>query len=1048
MKIRSHAQNLILKVFACLLLGLTMVQLRAQSLTSSVSGTVVDATGQPVAGAAVINSRTGKGEITDLSGKYSFSGDVAEGDVLTVSIIGYQEQKVKVLPSRSVYNVVLEEDALQLAETVVVGYGVQKKATLTGSVAAVNNSEIISTKNENVSNMLTGKVAGLRVVQTSSEPGQFAGSIDIRGFGSPLVIIDGVPRGNMSRIDPDDIESVSVLKDASAAIYGVRSGNGVILITTKKGNKKPAEVTYSGNVTWQRPSDFPNLLGAVDWMTLYNERSMHNVDNQNRIVYTDSQIEEYRNGTKHSTDWISEVFRDSAPQTQHNINVSGGNDRITYFASAGYQYQESFLQTNAINYSKYNIRSNVSAKISRNLTFDISLAGMMDKRNSPVYSSFDIVRGMWLMQPMDQVWWDEAQGQYWQPTNEGLNNPVAMMDTDLTGKNSYQSKWFQSNASLEWKVPYVEGLSVKGMFSYDFTLNDNKEYVTSYKLYRDGKEFTKNSYTADDVNYPGKISRYYYGKNAFLAQGQIAYNRTFGKHSVNALALVESVHNDGDNFYGTRYLDLPIDQVFAANKNNQQFGQSTGSGALYDYANISYVGRLQYDYANKYLAEFAFRYEGSSRYSSNKRWAFSPSVLLGYVISEEKFWKESPLAFINRFKIRGSWGRSGDDTSLSYQFMTGYNYPVSGNAGALPGGTIIDGSFVNASADKGLANKALTWYTVETWNVGFDAAAWNGLLTVSADYFRRDRDGLFSTRINSLPGIVGASLPQENLNSDFTQGFEVELGHENRLGEFVYSVKGNLAFTMSRDVYVEKAEAGNSYLNWRTNTNNRNKNIWWGYEGNGRITSWDEIYYNPVYIGRGSVMGDYEYLDWNGDGMINDLDLHPIGNNSSAPLVNYGLTLNMAWKGLDLSMLFQGASRRWVAPQEFLYQPLWADTNALSQFMDRWHPTDPSANPYDPATEWTKGTNGYTGSLPNSTSEFNVKNAAYLRLKSVELGYSLPVKWVKNVGVQNVRFYVSAYNLLTFSGLKYLDPEFNVTSSYGYNYPISKTVTLGLNLKF
>ena len=726
MKIRSHAQNLIFRVFACLLLGLTMVQLRAQSLTSSVSGTVVDATGQPVAGAAVINSRTGKGEITDLSGKYSFSGDVAEGDVLTVSIIGYQEQKVKVLPSRSVYNVVLEEDALQLAETVVVGYGVQKKATLTGSVAAVNNSEIISTKNENVSNMLTGKVAGLRVVQTSSEPGQFAGSIDIRGFGSPLVIIDGVPRGNMSRIDPDDIESVSVLKDASAAIYGVRSGNGVILITTKKGNKKPAEVTYSGNVTWQRPSDFPNLLGAVDWMTLYNERSMHNVDNQNRIVYTDSQIEEYRNGTKHSTDWISEVFRNSAPQTQHNINVSGGNDRITYFASAGYQYQESFLQTNAINYSKYNIRSNVSAKISRNLTFDISLAGMMDKRNSPVYSSFDIVRGMWLMQPMDQVWWDEAQGQYWQPTNEGLNNPVAMMDTDLTGKNSYQSKWFQSNASLEWKVPYVEGLSVKGMFSYDFTLNDNKEYVTSYKLYRDGKEFTKNSYTADDVNYPGKISRYYYGKNAFLAQGQIAYNRTFGKHSVNALALVESVHNDGDNFYGTRYLDIPIDQVFAANKNNQQFEQSTGSGALYDYANISYVGRLQYDYANRYLAEFAFRYEGSSRYSSYKRWAFSPSVLLGYVISEEKFWKESPLAFINRFKIRGSWGRSGDDTSLSYQFMTGYNYPVSGNAGALPGGTIIDGSFVNASADKGLANKALTWYTVETWNVGFDAAAWNG----------------------------------------------------------------------------------------------------------------------------------------------------------------------------------------------------------------------------------------------------------------------------------------------------------------------------------
>ena len=218
MKVRSHAQSLLRKAFACLLFGLTMVQLRAQSLTSSVSGTVVDASGQPVAGAAIINSRTGKGELTGIDGKYSFNDGVSEGDVLTVSIIGYQEQKIKVVTSKSVYNVVLEEDALQLAETVVVGYGVQKKATLTGSVAAVTNSEIVSTKNENVNNMLTGKVAGLRVVQTSSEPGQFASSIDIRGFGSPLVVIDGVPRGNMSRIDPDDIESISVLKDASAAI--------------------------------------------------------------------------------------------------------------------------------------------------------------------------------------------------------------------------------------------------------------------------------------------------------------------------------------------------------------------------------------------------------------------------------------------------------------------------------------------------------------------------------------------------------------------------------------------------------------------------------------------------------------------------------------------------------------------------------------------------------------------------------------------------------------------------------------------------------------
>lgn len=1047
MKVQSHAL-IPVKICACLLCLCTALILQAQSVTSSVTGKVLDELRNPAVGAVILNPLTGKGVITDKDGRFNFAEDLKTGDILTVSLMGYLDVNITIEAGKTEYIVYLTEDSQMLQETVVVGYGVQKKATLTGSVSAVTNNEIITTKNENVSNMLTGKIAGLRVVQTSSEPGQFSSHIDIRGFGSPLVIIDGIPRGNMSRIDPEDIESISVLKDASAAIYGVRSGNGVILITTKKGSKKAAEVSYTGNMTWQMPSNFPELVGAVDWMTLYNERSMHNVDNQNRIVYTDSQIEEYKNGTKQSTSWVPKVFRNHAPQTQHNINVTGGNDKVSYFASAGYQYQESFLQTNAINYNKYNLRSNISAKISKNLVFDFNLAAMMDERNSSVHNSYDIVRGMWLMQPMDQVWWNEEEKQYWQPTNGGLKNPVAMMDTDLTGENSYSSKWFQSSASLRWDFPWIKGLSVKGMFSYDYTMNDNKEYVKEFELFRDNKAYSWNSYTADKVNYPGKISRYFYGKNAFLWQAQLAYVKSFGKHNINALLLIEDFKNDGDNFNGTRYLDLPIDQVFAANKNNQQFNQSTSGSALYEYANTSYVGRFQYDYANKYLAEFAFRYEGSSRYSSNNRWAFSPSVLLGYVISEERFWKNSSLRFINRFKVRGSWGRSGDDTSLSYQFMTGYNYPASGSASALPGGSIINNSFVNASLDKGLANKALTWFTVETFNIGFDASAWKGKVSISADYFKRNRDGLFATKINSLPGIVGASLPQENLNSDMTQGFELELGHENRIGDFLYSVKGNMSFTMSRDIYVEKAKAGNSYLNWRTNTNNRNKNIWWGYEGNGRITSWDEIYYNPIYIGRGTILGDFEYLDWNGDGMINDLDLHPIGNNSSAPLVNYGVTINLAWKGLDFSMLLQGASKRWVAPQEFLYQPLWADTNAIDQFLDRWRPVDPNANPYDPATQWIKGTNAYTGSLPNATSEFNVKNAAYLRLKTIELGYTLPKKWMNTVNIQNLRIFVSAYNMLTFSGLKYLDPEFNVSSSYGYNYPINKTVTLGINLKF
>lgn len=1014
----------------------------------TVSGTIVDVNGVPVIGAAVIDpTDTSNGCISDAGGNFSMKA--APGVELVVSCIGYADYKFTVSADKQNYDIVLQEDALMLEETVVVGYGVQKKVTMTGSVSAVKNSEIITTKNENVQNMLTGKVAGLRVVQNSAEPGQFNNSIDIRGFGSPLVVIDGVPRDNMARVDPEDIESISVLKDASAAVYGVRAANGVILITTKKGTKGKTTINYSGNMTWQMPSNVPETVDAVDWMILRNEQARHNVDALNpTLPHSQEEINEYLNGTRQSTDWYGAVFRKSAPQTQHNINVSGGTDRISYFASIGYQYQGSFLQTDAINYEKYNLRTNISAKIAKNLTFDLNIAGMMDDRESSVYSSWDIVRGMWLMDPTDPVYYNEAEKMYQQPRNATLLNPVAMMDTDLTGNNQYKSKWFQSNAALTYNIPGVKGLSVRAMYSYDFIMNENKEYSTAYNLYSSDGENTVAHLKNAKTEAPNRVARYYYGKNHTLWQTQIQYNNTFGKHNVGAMLLFENQHKEGDNFYGERQSDFNMNEIFAGIKDGQQINQSTGSGSLYDYANQALVGRFNYDYAGKYIAEFAFRYEGSSRFPENSRWGFFPSVFAGYRISEEKFWKESPLKFINDFKVRASWGIMGDDSALAYQFLNGYNYPATdGGANTLPPGAIFDGEFVNSSANKGLANNSITWYTAKTFNVGIDAEAWGGLFGITAEYFRRDRSGLLATRVNSLPGVVGAVLPQENLNSDRTQGFDLELSHTNRVGDFAYQIKANLSYTKTMTVYAERARAANSYDNWRNNTNNRYNNIKWGYEGNGRIDSWEDAFYNDVFTGRGALPGDYEYLDWNGDGMISDLDVHPIANTDAIPLINYGLTFSASWKGLDLSMLFQGASSKYVSPAEMLYQPLWGGSTALSQFMDRWHPADPNANPYDPATEWVEGHYGYTGSDPDANSEFNTMNAAYLRLKNVELGYSLPDKWMRKINIQGIRVYISGYNLLTITGLKYLDPEFS-HANQGYNYPLSKTVTLGLNVKF
>ncbi len=1034
MKLKIHLSSL-LRAFICMAFIASAIGLHAQNGTTiTVSGTIVDAAGVPIIGAVVIDpANTSNGCISNVDGHFTMQAAV--GKVLKVSSIGYREYQFTVLSQPQKYNIVLQEDNVELEEVVVVGYGVQKKVTMTGAVSAIQNKEITTTKNENLQNMLTGKIPGLRIVQNTSEPGQFTNKMDIRGFGTPLVVIDGVPRDNMAKIDAEDIESISVLKDASAAVYGVRAANGVILITTKKGNKGHASVSYSGNMTWQVPTNFPDLVEAADIMTLINEKVIHNVDESANRTYSLEEIADYRNGVKRGTNWKNEIFRNSAPQTQHSINISGGGDKVTYFASAGYQYQESYLRSNAINYEKFNLRSNISANVTDNLKFDLNISGMMDERESSPANSSAIIYEGWLSSPLEKVWYDEEKRMYASRLNPAGYNPAALMDTELTGHCTYKSKWFQSNASLTWDIPWVKGLSISGMYSYDYITNNDDEYRKAYNLYdASGNAIIKSAQTAA----PNKISRYFYEKQNNLWQARLNYDNSFGKNNVGVLVLFENQHKEGDNFYGSRQVALDMDKVFAGITTNQEFNQNADQAVLYDNANRALVGRLNYDYAGKYIAEFAFRYEASSLFPKETRWGFFPSVSAGYRISEENFWKESPLNFINNFKLRTSWGVLGDDSAARYQHITGYRYPSGG-------GAVFDGQYISASTSTGIPNKEITWYESKTFNIGVDAEAWNGLLGVTAEYFNRERSGLLTTRAGSLPGVVGATLPQENLNGDRTQGFEIELSHRNHIDDFYYQIKGNIAYTRTKYTHVETSRAGNSYENWRNNTNNRYNNITWGVEGAGRLETWDEIWHNPIFIARGSVLGDYQYYDWNGDGVFSELDKHPLVNSSSIPLLNFGFTFSAQWKGIDISMLFQGAGKTYVSPQGILYQPLWGD-GAVAQYMDRWHPEDPLANPYDPSTNWIKGHYAYTGTLPDQSSDFHLQNASYLRLKNLEIGYTLPGKWLKSAKVQGIRVYFSGYNLLTFTGLKYLDPEYSADTAYAY--PISKTFTLGLNFKF
>lgn len=1018
--------------------------------TINLKGIVKDSNG-PLRGVSINQKNTSNSTSSDATGVFTIT--VPRGGTLVFQYLGYLTQE-HLVNSENTIEITLESDNRMVEEVVIVGYGQQKQKTITGAVSAIKGEEIITTKNESLPNMLSGKIPGLRVVQNSAEPGQFNNSMDIRGLGAPLIVVDGVPRNNMSRLNPEDIESISVLKDASAAIYGVNSANGVILITTKKGKAGTIDLNYSGNYQWQRPSNFPKLVDAVDWMMLYNERSAHNVDNSTR-PYTDEQIEKYRSGELKSTDWVSEVFRKSAPQQTHTLNASGGTEKVSFYSSLGFQKQESFLKTNAINYEKFDLRSNISAKVTDNLKFEMNLAGLMDERKSSVYSASDIIRGMWLMQPMDRVYYDNEQTKYWQPSNGGLQNPVAMMDRDLVGGNDYKSKWFQSNFSLRYDVPFVDGLFLKTMYSYDYTLNDNKEYSKSYKLYDSGGN-PKTWNAQSDA--PNKVSRYFYGKDANLWNVQLGYEKQFGDHNIASTLLYEDTHREGDNFYGNRQIALPIDQIFAGITDKMQINQSTSSASLYDYAYNAYIGRLSYNYKSKYLSEVTYRYESSSRFSGQSGWAGTPAIMAGWVLSEEDFFKKSPLNFLNLLKLRASYGRMLDDAATNdYNFLTGYYYPAAGGSNVgLPSGSIFDGIFINSSSDKGIANKAITWYKSDMFNLGLDFDAWHGKFGGTIELFQRKRSGLLATRSQSLPGIVGANQPQENLNSDLNQGFEIELHHSNKWNDLSYRIGANLSYTRVKTLHFEQAKSGNSYLNWRQNVNQRYNNIWWGYGGDGMLTNWDDLYYNDTYISRGSTMGDYQYEDWNGDGMITDLDVHPLAFNGVVPLINYGITLSASWKGIDMNMLWQGAGKRYFAPREFLYQPLWSDTNALTQFLNRWRPSDPQASPYDPATQWIEGEYAYTGTSPNYNSDFNIQNAAYIRLKSLELGYSLPSQWLDKAQLKRVRFYVNAYNLLTITKLKHMDPEFYSNpdlsrgglGDYGYNYPLNKTISVGLNVNF
>jgi len=1051
---RSPMLGILLVLFICTVPNVLMAQ-------TQVSGTVMSSKGQPIGGVSVVvkDSSPQIGTSTSADGKYSL--EVPAGSVLRFSYVGYATLE-ETVANRSQVDVTLQEDESTLEEVVVVGYGTQRKETLTGAVSGVKGSEMRVTKNENPQNMLAGRIAGVRVWQKSAEPGSYRANFDIRGMGAPLVIIDGVPRSieDFQRLNPNDIEDVSVLKDASASIYGVRSANGVMLVTTKKGKEGTVSVGYNGSFTFQRPSNMPFLASAFDAMTIYNERSMNNI-NGGTLIYTDKDFEDYRNGTKRSSDWTNLVFSDVSPQTSHDLSVSGGSERTQYYIGAGYAYQQGFFKSGDLNYNKINLRSNVTTQIVNGLKLDLNIAGMADQQNNPYTSAVEIIRNYWKQGMLFPAYADPDNTML---NYEGLDleqNSVGMMDADISGYRKFKKKTLQTSASLNYDFGTIseslQGLSAKALLSYDYRTDNNslfrKEYY-QYALDPINQTYNPKLY---DLSSPNRLRREFYEKQQILSQFTLNYDRSFGEgHQVGAVLGWETQKNNGDNFYGMKNLAFGSDLLLMGVEDGQMTGMSGNLADYYDEAKQAALGRLSYNYNGRYIAEFQFRYDGSSRFAKGHQWGFFPSGSAAWRISEEPFFKSiEALSFINQLKVRATYGILGDDLSNEWDFgwIPGYNYPAtSGNAdngyyNEYSPGYVFGDQFVTGVTPKAIANEAITWYRAQTFNIGVDFDAWDNKFGFTLDYFDRRRTGLFQRRNALFPTVIGAIAPLENANSDQHFGLELELRHKNQIGEFGYSVKA--IATITRNKYMTAVQNGpykNSYDRWRNdNFNDRYQGFQFGYESAGRYTDWNDIRTYQIYKERDLLPGDYKYLDWNGDGEINAQDEHPFAFDQT-PWLNYSTNIQANYKNFDVSVLFQGSALGSMEYKEPLYA-IWGSNGGgtLTQYLDRWHPIDPNADPYDPQTEWIQGYYAFTGRYPKANSSFNRVSTAYLRLKSLELGYSLPT-FDKHPNIR-MRVFANTYNLLTFTAVKFVDPE-HPDDDLGRMYPLNKTYTLGISMTF
>ena len=1047
----------------------------ASAQSKSVKVNVQDSYG-PVAGASVMIKGTTIGDVTDLDGNTTIN-NVEASSVLVVSFIGMTTQEITVGNLQNIM-ITLKEDTQLLDETVVVGYGTQKKESLTSAITSVRAEDVTKTKQNDVITTLQGKVPGLLIRQSGGTPGSMGANLSLRGYGAPLIVIDGVVRsdsysnGNkgiatdmeFSQLNPEDIESISVLKDASASVYGLGAGNGVIMITTKKGQaqRKPS-VSYSDVFSFGKPK-FPQEVGIADYLKLSNE--MADVAKFNR-PFTDEQIKAAENGTLENFSWWDAAMRNNSFTQTHNLSVRGGTDRISYFLSGSFNHDRSiYAAEDNFWYRRMTLRGNFTFKLTDDITVDYQTSfratSSADPANDDQYNEKSAMIFNYLAFS-DRLTPATVKGNPNHYTYQGQSpteNPIAMMDHDLNYTDK-RGRAFTNTLNLNWNIPWVKGLKAMVQGAYDFNYDGTYTKKTIYPLY-DYNTDEILGYGGDENSYRESIRE----RERIYGRAQVTYDKTSaGKHHVTAMAAAE-VTKLNTRFQMSKRMFGDFFTHPTVSSGLESTASATGSRT--STATAGYLARFNYEYSSRYLVEVMGRYDGTYIYQPGKRWGFFPSYSLGWRISEEP-WVKNGAPWISNLKLRWSDGKTGLTQGSAYAYQSGY--VAGGDYVFTPGSSAL--GYVNNE----IANTILTWADIRMMNAGVDWNLWRDKFSGTFDIFQRMSEGLAGRSSGSTPTILGVTEPQINIDSRVTAGMELSLSHRNTVKDFTYYVTGTatLARTM---VLHNEAQATTKYtsshnyfgtgfiVNGGGSSQNRwsdAKGLWkYGLEG-GRFTSWEDIYNSDVKYDANTgmqttVMGQYKLLDANGDGYITAHDVQYTWAEANPPL-QFGLNFGFSYKGLDFNMVWQGATMTskiiWLL-HTFGYGGY---NNIYEMYLDRYHVATPGADPFDPATEWVEGywpalmdssdANNWRPGMYDAPSDFTQIDATYFRLKSFELGYTLPKNWTSKLGIRSARVFVGGTNWLTLTSkkIKYYDPE-SAAAMQSNTMPVMRTVTCGVNINF